>query len=557
MWEKQRVLKTSEGSQFYRVRVLVHRLRNVLMGRWARTTNHKDIGTIYFIFALFRGLAGTRIRILIRLELSQPGSVWGYRGDQRFYNVMVTAHAIVIIFFLVMPGMIGGFGNWLVPLMLKAPDIVFGRLNAFRFWLLPCSFFYLAVSIHIDYGVGTGWTIYPPLASLTGCYSCAMEYAIFSLHLAGARSIAASINFVGTCYNMRQGGVELPHIPLFVSRILITAKLLILSIPVFAGAITMLLFDRNFNCRFFDPRGGGDPVLFQHLFWFFGHPEVYILILPAFGIVSHVLIYQRRKIWVFGRLGITYAIYSIGLLGFIVWGHHIFTVGLNVDSRAYFSAVTIIIAVPTGIKVFRWLATISGGAMRRDVQFLWVLGFLFLFTCGGLTGIILSRASLDVNLHDTAYVVAHFHYVLRMGVVFALFAGFFQWFPIFTGVGLNPVWSKTQFLLMFLGVNITFFPIHFLGLAGMPRRYRDYPDVYWFWNKVSRAGAIISYVRVIWFIFILWEGITFKRVIIRHCFPVSAGEATGALFPISRHNLPENCFIVNQKVQKKLNKAKQ
>lgn len=526
---------------------------DLFRGRWVRTTNHKDIGTLYFLFAFFTGLAGTRIRVLIRLELRQPGSVWAYSNDQRFYNVMVTAHALVIIFFIVMPGIIGGFGNWLVPLMLKAPDIAFGRLNALRFWLLPFSFFCLVTSIHLDYGVGTGWTIYPPLASLVGWHSCAIEYAIFSLHLAGARSIAASINFVTTSYNLRQGGVGLPRIPLFVSRILITAKLLILSIPVFAGAITILLFDRNFNRRFFDPRGGGDPILFQHLFWFFGHPEVYILVLPAFGIISHVLSYQRGKMWVFGRLGITYAIYRIGLLGFIVWGHHIFTVGLNVDSRAYFSAVTIVIAVPTGIKVFRWLATMAGGTVRWDVAFYWALGFLFLFTCGGLTGIILSRASLDVVLHDTAYVVAHFHYVLRIGVVFGLFAGFFQWFPIVTGLGLNPLWGKVQFFLIFLGVNLTFFPMHFLGLAGIPRRYRDYPDVYWFWNKVASVGAMLSFVRVVWFIFILWEGLTFQRVLIRHCFPVSAGEATCREFPLSQHNLPENSFMLNQISQKKLN----
>uniref|UniRef100_A0AB39CCB0 Cytochrome c oxidase subunit 1 n=1 Tax=Thyasira tokunagai TaxID=3055801 RepID=A0AB39CCB0_9BIVA len=507
---------------------------------------------MYFIFALFTGLTGTSMSVLIRLELSQPGSVWAYGGDQSFYNVMVTAHALVMIFFLVMPGMMGGFGNWLVPLMLKAPDMVFGRLNALSFWLLPCSFFYLAVSMHIDYGVGTGWTIYPPLTSLIGWHSCAMDYAIFSLHLAGASSIAASINFVTTSYNLRQGGVGLPRMPLFVSSILITAKLLILSMPVFAGAITMLLFDRNFNCSFFDPRGGGDPILFQHLFWFFGHPEVYILVLPAFGIISHVLSYQSGKMWVFGSLGMTYAMYSIGLLGFIVWGHHMFTVGLNVDSRAYFSAVTMVIAVPTGIKVFSWLATMAGGAIRWDISFYWALGFLFLFTCGGLTGIILSSASLDVVLHDTAYVVAHFHYVLSMGVVFGLFAGFFQWFPMITGLGLNPVWGKTQFFLMFMGVNITFFPMHFLGLAGMPRRYSDYPDVYWFWNKVSSIGSMLSFVSVMWFMFILWEGLTFQRVLISNCFPVSAGEATSSDFPLSQHNLPENCLMLNQKVQKNL-----
>nr|BAV25162.1 cytochrome c oxidase subunit I [Conchocele cf. bisecta HPD1644] len=522
------------------------KINKLFSGRWMKTTNHKDIGTMYFIFALFTGLAGTSMSVLIRLELSQPGSVWAYSGDQSFYNVMVTAHALVMIFFMVMPGIMGGFGNWLVPLMLKAPDMVFGRLNALSFWLLPCSFFYLAISMHVDYGVGTGWTIYPPLASLVGWHSCAMEFAIFSLHLAGASSIAASINFITTSYNLRQGGIGLPRMPLFVSSILITAKLLILSMPVFAGAITMLLFDRNFNCSFFDPRGGGDPILFQHLFWFFGHPEVYILVLPAFGIISHVLMYQSGKMWVFGSLGMTYAMYSIGLLGFIVWGHHMFTVGLNVDSRAYFSAVTMVIAVPTGIKVFSWLATMAGGALRWDISFYWGVGFLFLFTCGGLTGIILSSASLDVVLHDTAYVVAHFHYVLSMGVVFGLFAGLFQWFPMMTGLGLNPVWGKTQFMLMFVGVNITFFPMHFLGLAGMPRRYSDYPDVYWFWNKMASVGSLLSFVSVMWFMFILWEGLTFQRVMISHCFPVSAGEATGSEFPLSQHNLPENCFMLNQ-----------
>ena len=469
--------------------------------RWFTSLDHKDVGTLYFVLSMTAVLIASSFALLMRLELHYPG-VQIFQNNHQLYNVFVTAHGLLMVFFVVMPALIGGFGNWFIPLMIGAPDVAFPRLNAASFWILASALILLLSSVFIGAGPGIGWTMYPPL-SVIGA-DASVDIAIIAMQIAGISSIMGSINFIVTIFNMRTKGMTMMRMPLFAWSILVTSFLLLLSLPVFSVAIFMLLTDRNFTTTFFDAAGGGDPVLYQHLFWFFGHPEVYVMIIPGFGIISHVISTFSSKP-VYGYKGMVYSIIAIGVLGFFVWAHHMFTVGMSVNARIYFTLATLLIALPTGIKIFHWLGTLWEGSIRLTVPMLYAIAFILFFTLGGVTGFILANAGVDATLHDSYYVVGHFHYVLSIAATFSIFAGFYYWLGKMSGYQYNDRIAKMQFWTLFIGVNLTFLPQHFLGLAGMPRRIVDYADAYQWWNSISSTGAYISEISIVLFFYMLYR----------------------------------------------------
>ena len=492
--------------------------------RWFMSTNHKDIGILYLFTAAAVGLVSVAFTVYMRLELMNPGvqymclegarliadSTAACSPNGHLWNVLVTAHGILMMFFVVIPALFGGFGNYFMPLQIGAPDMAFPRMNNLSYWMYVAGTSMAVCSVLApggdgQLGSGVGWVLYPPLSVKEGGMS--MDLAIFAVHLSGASSILGAINMITTFLNMRTPGMTLFKVPLFAWSIFVTAWLILLSLPVLAGAITMLLMDRNFGFTFFDPAGGGDPILYQHILWFFGHPEVYIIIVPGFGIISHVIATFSKKP-VFGYLPMVWAMIAIGALGFVVWAHHMYTVGMTLNQQAYFMLATMVIAVPTGVKVFSWIATMWGGSIEFRTPMLWAFGFLFLFTVGGVTGIVLSQAAIDRYYHDTYYVVAHFHYVMSLGAVFAIFAGMYFYLPKMSG-RMYPEWAgKLHFWMMFIGANLTFFPQHFLGREGMPRRYIDYPEAFAYWNHWSSLGAFLSFASFLFFIGIIFYTLT-------------------------------------------------
>ena len=493
-----------------------HEHQKSFFTRWFCSTNHKDIGTLYLITAGFMGLVAVFFTMVMRAELMHAGVDLAIFQDAdgnpngHMWNVYITGHGILMMFFVIIPAMFGGFGNYFMPLQIGAPDMAFPRMNNLSYWLYVAGCIMALLSVVVpggngQGGSGVGWVLYAPLS--TSEQGMATDFAIFALHLSGASSILGAANMITTFLNMRAPGMKLMKVPLFPWSIFATAWMILLSLPVLAGAITMLLTDRNFGTTFFQPDGGGDPLLYQHIFWFFGHPEVYMLIVPAFGIISHVVSTFSRKP-VFGYAAMVFAMLIISALGFVVWAHHMYTVGMSVNSQAYFMLATLTIAVPTGVKVFSWIATMWGGSIEFRTPMLWALGFIFLFTFGGVTGIVLSQAGVDRAYHDTYYVVAHFHYVMSLGAVFGIFAGIYYWIGKMTGRQYPEFWGKVHFWMMFIGANITFFPQHFVGRQGMPRRYLDYPEAFEFYNWISSIGAFISGASFVLFLWIMWVTIT-------------------------------------------------
>jgi cytochrome c oxidase subunit I len=504
-----------------------------VLERWVWTTNHKRIGILYIYFGVFNGFLAILLSMLMRLELTFPGDQVLF-GEYQFYNMITTMHGILMLFVVVMPILFGGFGNYFAPILIGAPDMAFPRLNNFSFWILPPSTLLAVIATFVDGGPGTGWTLYPPLSSLQSHSGLSIDFLILSFHLAGTSSIIAGINFICTIMYFKSEAMYMKDVPLFAWSILVTSFLVVLAMPVLAAAITLLLFDRNFNTSFFDPSGGGDLVLYQHLFWFFGHPEVYILVVPGFGIVSHVVATFSQK-RIFGQIPMIAAMILIGVIGFIVWAHHMHTSGIDTNTKAYFTSATMVIAIPTGIKIFNWLATMWGGSIWFHTPMLFSVGFILLFTLGGLTGIILSNAGIDIALHDTYYVVAHFHYVLSMGAVFAIYAGFYYWIGKMTGFQYPEYLGQAHFWTTFIGVNLTFFPMHFLGLSGMPRRIPDYPDMYQRWNTFISFGAFISFFSII-----LWFYIVYRTLIDKIPCPRNPWIFSTTQQLVSRMNLMNN-----------------
>nr|WP_297352969.1 cytochrome c oxidase subunit I [uncultured Caldimonas sp.] len=461
--------------------------------RWLFTTNHKDIGTLYLLFSFTMFMVGGVLALLIRAELFQPGL---QLVDPHLYNQFTTMHGIIMVFGAIMPAFVG-FANWMIPLQIGASDMAFARMNNFSFWLMVPAAVILTLSFFMPGGApSAGWTLYPPL---TYQMQPSMDFAIFALHLLGASSIMGSINIIVTILNMRAPGMKLMKMPMFCWGWLITAYLVIAVLPVLAGAITMTLTDRHFGTSFFNAAGGGDPLLYQHIFWFFGHPEVYIMILPAFGIISQVIpAFSRKRL--FGYTSMVYALASIGILSFIVWAHHMFATGMPVTGQLFFMYATMLVAVPTGVKVFNWTATMWRGSMTFETPMLFAVGFIFVFSIGGFTGVILSVAPIDIQLHDTHYVVAHFHYVLVAGSLFALFSGFYYWAPKWSGVMYSELHGKIHFWVSLVSFNITFFPLHYLGLAGMPRRYADYPMQFADFNALASVSSFVFGLAQVYFL---------------------------------------------------------